>query len=377
MSRILSAPISLTYPGKLWNIIRDREKTMGEKAMEEMQELLPKVSKTYAIAIPELPMDVRRDLTMAYYVVRELDIFHDDLTLDPEKVRVLSEEFLTTLEYSTQENIARLVPKLEALEPEKRGYRKLLRKLPTFVRAFHELPEKVQSSILRWSKVMALGFGNKELMNIQSMEDYYRRCHYDAGVVGSIITEDFWHRGYLSDKQKEKLMPDPMSEKLGVNLSNDVGIALQFANDIDGIIEDMENDIYRMPHELLVAKGLSYETLANASRDEGSKRRAAAFLEDMVQHAKPLIKNCNTYIKELPYDPNGLRNFLGFSTLVSTAIVRNTFNLLTPARSAKPNLKEVFHIYNKVREINFEHQDLEPFITHTLEKPAWEYKPKI
>ncbi len=373
MSGILSAPTSLIYSGKFWNIIKDREKTAGEKAMEQMQELLPQVSKTYAIAIPQLPEEIKKDLTMAYYVVRELDIFHDELSLSSEQTRALSEELLTTLEYSTQDNINRLSPKLEALEPDKRGYRKLLRKLPLLVKAFHELPEKVQSSILRWSKVMALGFGNKELMDIKSMEDYYRRCHYDAGVVGNIITEDFWRRGYFSDEQKEKLMPDPMSEKLGVNLSNDVGIALQFANDLDGIIEDIENGLYRMPHDLLVARGLSYETLADASQNEGSRIRAAAFLEEMVQHAKPLIKNCNTYIKELPYDPNGLRNFLGFSTLLSASIVRNTPNLLTPARSAKPKMKEVVYIYNKVRGLSSNNQDLGPFIAHTLEKPAWEY----
>jgi phytoene/squalene synthetase len=306
--------------------------------------------------------------------VRYPDIVRDEPRIPEQWRQEASSHYLNTLSYPTPENIGEQVELFKKIKPLEKGFAKLLGKFPVFMQAFQQLPEPVRQSTIKWTTEMVNGFYMSDLQDIGSIKDYYRRAHYDAGVVGYIITDDFMHRGYISQETRDKLMPDPKSEKLGVNLANDVGVALQYANDIGDIWDDIRDGIYKWPRILLQAQGLDYSSIPNLDlSSEHDRAKGNAILEELVSDAKPIIISSCKYVEEMPQDPNGLRNFLNFTIALSAMKLRNSYGLMTPERKIPKDLGEIDQIFHKVREIGEQGGDALPFIQHTLERPAQEF----
>ena len=183
----------------------------------ELQDLLLKTSRTFALAIPLLPDPTVREVTIAYLLFRIADTFEDASVLWSRERRIEGlSEFAELLSRPSVEEADRLADRwLEDPPTDHAGYAELLEKTPVVFEAFLELSQDAQRAIaehtIRTSHGMASVVqrtgddGLIELTTVRHLQDY---CYFVAGIVGEMLTELFLLgsekldpvRGYLRER---------------------------------------------------------------------------------------------------------------------------------------------------------------------------------
>lgn len=167
--------------------------------MADLEQLLISTSRTFALAIPQLPEPARREVTLSYLLFRVADTFEDAASW-PRALRIEAlGHFDELLADPGREEIAAVSRRwAEEVPCEQAGYRELLAELPYVLDAFFALsPEAVElirEHVLRTSRGMA-GFvartsdeGELRLRDIPDLQAY---CYVVAGIVGELLTELF------------------------------------------------------------------------------------------------------------------------------------------------------------------------------------------
>lgn len=167
--------------------------------MPDLDQLLEKTSRTFALSIPLLPEPTRREVTLAYLLFRIADTF-EDAALWPREQRIAAlEDFCGLLEDPTSDAVERLSKVWVAELPLRHeGYLELLEETPFVLAEFAQLsPEGrdlVKVHTQRTAQGMA-GFvsrtgddGELSLRDLQDLRDY---CYVVAGIVGEMLTELF------------------------------------------------------------------------------------------------------------------------------------------------------------------------------------------
>jgi len=165
----------------------------------DLDALLEKSSRTFALSIPLLPEPTRRAVSVAYLLFRIADTFEDATLWPPEKrIRALG-EFAEMLRDPSQERAGALAAEWLAPPPcDHAGYLELLRETPGVIAHFLSLPEgiaaAIRASVTASAEGMARfvsrmsGEGDLRLAGIDDLRDY---CHVVAGLVGEMLTEIF------------------------------------------------------------------------------------------------------------------------------------------------------------------------------------------
>lgn len=166
--------------------------------MPEIQELLTKTSRTFALTIPFLPEPTRREVGISYLLFRIIDTFEDSTEWPSERRRQALARVPPLLVGPAAE--ARQLALECVREPpvQHAGYRELLGKLPLVIEAFAALSpgaracihSHLERSARGMSDVVARvdGRGRLELVTIEEVRQY---CHTVAGIVGEMLTELF------------------------------------------------------------------------------------------------------------------------------------------------------------------------------------------
>jgi len=167
--------------------------------MPDLDQLLEKTSRTFALSIPLLPEPTRREVTLAYLLFRIADTFEDAARWPRERRIAALEDFSRLLEEPTSEAVRRLSQRWVAELPlEHEGYLELLEETPFVLAEFASLSaegrELVKVHTQRTAHGMA-GFvartgddGELSLADLQDLRDY---CYVVAGIVGEMLTELF------------------------------------------------------------------------------------------------------------------------------------------------------------------------------------------
>lgn len=168
--------------------------------MADLDDLLTKTSRTFALSIPLLPEPTRTEVTLGYLLFRIADTFEDAATWPKaERIRAL-DDFCRLLDgESTSPEAAQLAGGwAQAVPIEHDGYQELLEEVPAVLDAFFALGprarELVRSHVVRTSKGMADFVrradegGELELENLEDLRHY---CYIVAGIVGEMLTELF------------------------------------------------------------------------------------------------------------------------------------------------------------------------------------------
>jgi farnesyl-diphosphate farnesyltransferase len=165
--------------------------------MANLDALLEKTSRTFALSIPMLPEPTRRHVSIAYLLFRVADTFEDAaLWTRPKRLAAL-DDLAKLLETPGGETVSagrwlRDAPVAHA------GYLELLRETPAVMEAYWSVPSParavVRRDLLRTVSGMA-GFvrrgdvrGNLRLDSLRELRDY---CYVVAGIVGEMLTELF------------------------------------------------------------------------------------------------------------------------------------------------------------------------------------------
>lgn len=167
--------------------------------MPDLDQLLEKTSRTFALSIPLLPEPTRRQVTLAYLLFRIADTFEDAVRWPREQRISALEDFSRLLDEPRSEAVTRLSSAwAEELPLEHDGYLELLRETPFVLGEFDALEaegrELVRHHTQRTAHGMA-GFvsrtgddGELRLAHLQDLRDY---CYVVAGIVGEMLTELF------------------------------------------------------------------------------------------------------------------------------------------------------------------------------------------
>jgi len=162
-----------------------------------LDDLLEKTSRTFALSIPMLPEPTRRHVAIAYLLFRVADTF-EDAARWPAATRIAALDDLAELLESRGGEAEAAARWLADPPVAHDGYLELLRETPAVMDAYWTLPVEARAvlrrDLLRTASGMA-GFvrrgdaqGNLRLSSVRELRDY---CYVVAGIVGEMLTELF------------------------------------------------------------------------------------------------------------------------------------------------------------------------------------------
>jgi len=187
------------------SIAERRESAAGRPAglactPAELDALLAKTSRTFALAIPLLPEPTRRQVGLAYLLFRIADTFEDaELWTRGQKLDALERFGRLLEEGATAADVARGTAAWLAAPPcGHAGYLELLRQAPEVLAAFHELDAAPRRLIGEHTRRTAEGMArfvaaaNEDgAVELRDLADLQRYCYVVAGIVGEMLSELF------------------------------------------------------------------------------------------------------------------------------------------------------------------------------------------
>jgi len=228
--------------------------------MADLEDLLLRTSRTFALSIPLLPEPTRREVTLAYLLFRVADTF-EDATGWERAARIAALERLAELldgpdPAAAEEEAQRWSAEVPCEQP---GYRELLAELPAVLDDFFALAPAAVETVRRHTRRTIEGMagfvartsdgGELALADLADLQLY---CYTVAGIVGELLTELF-----LLGRPALARSAAPLRERAAA-----FGEGLQLVN----ILKDSASDAAQGRRYLPPAIGRA-EVLALARRD--------------------------------------------------------------------------------------------------------------
>ncbi len=284
-----------------------------QEAADFCREILPAVSRTFALSIRILPGPLGRAVLCGYLICRIADTLEDEPVLPAVGKGELLDELARCFDDPVRaDNFPSLVADLQG-EP---AHVRLTRNANLVFRHFRTLPERTRAHVRRWATEMIVGMRKFVLLyptgiRIQSIDEYREYCYYVAGTVGYMLT-DLWHEHSpsIGDRQYEVLR----------ERSRAFAEALQTVNILKDVATDAEheNSIY-VPEELLREHGSSHATILEGGR--APENRAA--LATLVQLAWADLESAKAYLLMIPRRAVAIRLFCALPLLFAYATLRD------------------------------------------------------
>lgn len=202
---------------------------MYSRCMADLDDLLQKTSRTFALAIPLLPEPTRKAVSVAYLLFRIADTFEDATRWPREKRIEALEAFCELVEQPDSVRAAdHLVAKwLNPAPVEHAGYCELLQKTGEILAELKSLPVEMQKILVkhsvRTSEGMAAVVARADehgSMRLSSLRDLTSYCYLVAGIVGELLTEVFLHDTPALQSQAAQLTQHMVAFGEGLQLVN-------------------------------------------------------------------------------------------------------------------------------------------------------------
>jgi farnesyl-diphosphate farnesyltransferase len=165
----------------------------------DLEELLVATSRTFALAIPQLPEPTRREITIAYLLFRIADTFEDAARWPrARRIEALARFESLLLDPDPGEVAATARAWAAEVPCDQPGYRDLLAELPQVFAALFALSpaaiDLIREHTLRTARGMA-GFvartDDHGELRLRDLDDLRGYCYIVAGIVGELLTELF------------------------------------------------------------------------------------------------------------------------------------------------------------------------------------------
>ncbi len=298
------------------------------------ENILPKVSRTFAPTIRRLPQGLRLQVTVAYLLCRIADTVEDSPALELEDKKRLLQLYALIFKGEQKERAFReFMQGLKKL-PDQTHDEQLAHNLPLVLDVFFTFSPSMQTFIARWVAEMSLGMRKyaqagqtRTYSFLKSMKELDEYTYYVAGTVGYLLTELF---SYYSNK-----ITPTLKNKLE-QLAESFGKGLQLVN----IIRDMATDLRRgqsyIPDELLQKYRLTRESIFEKENAD----KAQALFNELIFTAVRHLDRAFDYIQLIPKKETGIRLFCSlpvFWALRTLELIqRNTLALLNPEKVKIP-----------------------------------------
>lgn len=249
---------------------RDTRAAVGD-AERFGREILPAVSRTFALSVQLLHGELGRSVLCAYLLCRIADTIEDDGQATPADKAQLLDAFAACLDDAA---LADAFPARVTHIQGDAAHVRLLRATDRVCILFRSLPANSRDRIAHWVREMARGMAMFVLrhpagLRIQSADEYREYCYYVAGTVGCMLTELWRVHGQIPPARYDALWARCTS----------FGEALQTVNILKDIAADAEreNAIY-IPEATLQAHGGSHATLLDATMRAASRAAVGEFI---------------------------------------------------------------------------------------------------
>lgn len=231
-----------TQAGNNW--LADQSMVALEAINRYQKEILPKVSRTFALTIPQLPARLSAVVANAYLLCRIADTIEDEPGLTIQQKFHYERAFIEVVAgrlsaESFSRDLAGLLTD-QTLEAE----HDLVRNLPLVLQVFERMNPVQQDAILDCLRVMGRGmylFQREASLNgLATREDLNRYCYCVAGVVGEMLTKFFIDFDASLEAQRTILL----------QLSVSTGIGLQLTNILKDRWDDEQRGVCWLPRDL-------------------------------------------------------------------------------------------------------------------------------
>jgi len=221
----------------------------GNSAANFQDQILPHVSRTFALTIPQLPMPLRTAVTNAYLLCRIADTIEDEPALSPAETRVYLQRFTAVVRGS--ETAGPLARELARRLSERTlpAERELVSGMERVTSVTASLGAE-RAAIERCIEVMCHGMHHFQqtasVAGLARSSDLDSYCYYVAGVVGEMLTELFCCHSPAVAAQRNALQ----------ELSTSFAEALQLTNIIKDFWEDRSRGACWFPRDLFARHGV-------------------------------------------------------------------------------------------------------------------------
>ena len=258
--------------------------------------VLPGVSRTFALTIPQLPEPLQTAIGNAYLLCRIADTVEDEPALAPaQKARFLEYFVDVVAGRAAATGFAKEVhPRLsDATSPAER---ELVRHTETVVSLTHRLSLGQRRALQRCVRIMAAGTAEFSVLSargLKTIQDLDRYCYHVAGVVGETITELLCEFSKEISRCGDRLRP----------LAVDFGRGLQLVNIIKDLWEDRARGVCWLPQEAFPHTDLSTDGDWTGQGFEDGVR-------SLVDRGRDCLDRALDYTLLIPARETGVRRFL-------------------------------------------------------------------
>ena len=264
------------------------------------REVLPKVSRTFALTIPQLPLPLSEAVGNAYLLCRIADTIEDDPALSAEEKRELLARFIEVVEGAAPAPAfaSEVGPLLSQATIE--AERDLVANSPKVIRVTHQLRPVQREALERCVRVMSQGMAEFQsgatLNGLKDVPSLNRYCYHVAGVVGETITKLLCDYSPRIGERREELF----------RLSTSFGQGLQMVNILKDMWDDWRRGVCWLPRDVFRAAGSGLSTLASGQ----SNPQFAAGLLGLVGMAREHLLAALRFTLLIPARETGIRRFL-------------------------------------------------------------------
>jgi farnesyl-diphosphate farnesyltransferase len=280
-------------------------------------QILPHVSRTFALTIPQLPPRLKTAVTNAYLLCRIADTIEDEPALSPADTLALLEEFKAVVAGrgdagALAGDVAkRLSSSTLATE------RDLIVNMARVLGVTASLSPPQRLAIQRCVDLMC--YGMPRFQSATSIEGLSRRsdldeyCYYVAGVVGDMLTELFCE--YSADIAKNRAQ----LSRLAVSFAQ----GLQMTNILKDVWEDRSRGACWLPQEVFTPYHVDLARLSAETAGPGFD----AGMSELIGVAHAHLRNALDYTLFIPAAETGIRRFclwaIGLAVLTLQKIHNN------------------------------------------------------
>ncbi|HTD75940.1 MAG TPA: phytoene/squalene synthase family protein [Steroidobacteraceae bacterium] len=280
-------------------------------------QILPHVSRTFALTIPQLPPALSIPVTSAYLLCRIADTIEDEPALSAPETLAFLQRFSAVVAGNGEP--AALARDLEHRLSDRTlpTERDLVSNMDRVVRVTAKLGPAQHAAIQRCVELMCYGMPrfqfNASLKGLARSSDLDDYCYYVAGVVGEMLTDLFCD--YSADIARHRTSLSALSASFAQGL--------QMTNILKDFWEDRSRGACWLPQDVFSRHGVD---LAQVSSDADDPRFRAGMLE-LVAVAHAHLRNALDYTLLIPRRERGIRRFclwaIGLAALTLRKIAHN------------------------------------------------------
>ena len=261
-------------------------------------QILPHVSRTFALTIPQLPAALRPAVTNAYLLCRIADTIEDEPEVSAAETFLFLDRFVAVV--AGNESAAALAREVTGRLSARTlpAERELVSNMERVIAVTATLGEQ-RGPIQRCIELMCDGMHRFQrtasLGGLPRSADLDSYCYYVAGVVGEMLTELFCIYSPAIAAQREPLR----------DLAPSFAQGLQMTNILKDLWEDRSRGACWLPQELFARHEVDLDGLERQRTDTGFHTG----LTELVAVAHGHLRNALTYTLLIPAREGGVRRF--------------------------------------------------------------------